>query len=63
VHYGYALALSEVRRISPHRYEEVLVDVIDPATCGGLLGIHTINRSSRYEVIDGLQRRPRPPRL
>jgi hypothetical protein len=59
VRYGYGLMLNEVHRLSPTEYEESPGEFIDPAACGGLLGVHTINRSARHEVIDGLQLMPR----
>jgi hypothetical protein len=59
IRYGYAVVLNEVIRISPSQYEEIGGERITPEACGGLLGVHTINRSTRYEVIDGLQWRRR----
>ncbi len=61
IRYGYGLMLNEVHRLSRTEFEERAGEFIDPLICGGLLGVHTINRSSRYEVIDGLQLLSRDP--
>lgn len=51
--YGYALAFNEIRRLSPSEYEERQAGKMLPTWSPGLIGTHTFNFNSRYEVIDG----------
>jgi hypothetical protein len=53
VRYGYAMAINEIVRLTPTEFEERKVDVILPTWRPGLIATHTINRSSKFEVIDG----------
>ncbi len=51
--YGYALNFSEVLTLTETEYREQLIARITPDWLPGLLGTHTYNRTSRFEVIDG----------
>jgi hypothetical protein len=53
--YGYAIVLNEILRLTPTEFEERTVDTILPDWQPGLLGTHTLNASSRFEVIDGIR--------
>jgi hypothetical protein len=53
VRYGYAMVINEIVRITPTEFEERKVDEILPTWRPGLIATHTLNRSSKYEVIDG----------
>lgn len=51
--YGYQLHLHEIVRLDGQRYEECLVAQVSPDQIPGALGVHTYNRCSGWEVIDG----------
>ncbi len=51
--YGGAIVLNRVEVLSETDYREVTVGRIDPDWHPRCVGTHTINRSNRYEVIDG----------
>jgi hypothetical protein len=53
--YGYAVALSEIRRLTPTTYEDRQIAVMPPTWAQGLTGTHTFNFNSSYEVVDGLK--------
>ena len=50
--YGYALAFSEIRRLSPVEFEERQVGSLLPEWEPGLTGVHTMNFDSKYQVVD-----------
>jgi hypothetical protein len=54
VRYGYAITLNEILRLTPAGFEERRVQWAPPAWMPGLLGTHTWNESSRWQVLDGL---------
>jgi hypothetical protein len=58
-HYGAAVALNRVLRLSTREYYEREVRRIAPARGDGWLGIHSFNRSGDLTVIDGCARRLR----
>jgi hypothetical protein len=53
VRYGYAIAVNEVTKLTPAEFEERIVCRIPPSWAAGLLGTHTWNESSQWQVIDG----------
>ena len=53
--YGYAIVLNEIKRLTPTEFEEQPVDTILPHWAPGLIGTHTLNASSKFEVIDGIR--------
>lgn len=55
VRYGYAMTVNEVTRLTPAEFEERTVRQILPDWAPGLLGTHTWNETSRWQVIDGLR--------
>ncbi|MGJ5820944.1 glucosamine inositolphosphorylceramide transferase family protein [Paludibaculum fermentans] len=55
VRYGYGITVNEVTKLTPHEFEEHLVCQIPPTWAPGLLGTHTWNESSAFQVIDGIR--------
>lgn len=55
VRYGYAIAINEVVRLTPQEFEERPVSYLPPSWTPGLLGTHTWNENSIYQVIDGIR--------
>lgn len=55
VRYGYGIAVNEVTKLTPHQFEERPVCHIPPIWGSGLLGTHTWNESSAFQVIDGIR--------
>ena len=55
VRYGYAIVVNEVTRLTPHEFEERPVSYIPPSWRPELLGTHTWNESSAFQVIDGIR--------
>jgi hypothetical protein len=55
VRYGYAMTVNEVTRLTPHEFEERPVSYVPPSWMPGLLGTHTWNESSAFQVIDGIR--------
>jgi len=55
VRYGYAMTVNEVTRLTPTDFEEHPVGRVLPAWMPGLLGTHTWNQSSAFQVIDGFR--------
>jgi hypothetical protein len=55
IRYGYAITLNEVTRLTPTEFEEHPVGHVPPKWMPGLLGTHTWNQSSAFQVIDGLR--------
>lgn len=55
VSYGYAITVNEVTRLTPTEFAEHPVAWIGPTWSPGLLGTHTWNESSRFQVIDGFR--------
>lgn len=55
VRYGYAITVNEVTRLTPRDFAERPVSHVPPSWKPGLLGTHTWNESSRWQVIDGLR--------
>jgi hypothetical protein len=55
VRYGYAIAVNEVTRLTPHEFEERPVSYVPPSWRPDLLGTHTWNESSAFQVIDGIR--------
>jgi hypothetical protein len=55
VRYGYAIAVNEVTKLTPYEFEERPVSYIPPSWKSGLLGTHTWNESSAFQVIDGIR--------
>jgi hypothetical protein len=51
--YGYAMTINEITRLTPREFEERPVDHIKPSWMPGLICTHTLNSSSKYEVLDG----------
>ena len=51
--YGYAASFGEIGRLSPVEYEERQVGSMLPDWMPGLIGTHTFNSDSGYEVVDG----------
>jgi hypothetical protein len=49
--YGYACHIHEILRLTPGDYEEQMVATLEPPR--GMAGVHTYNRGSSIEVIDG----------
>ncbi len=58
VRYGYAITVNEVTKLTPHEFEERPVSHIPPSWMPGLLGTHTWNESSSFQVIDGIRYSP-----
>lgn len=57
--YGAGLSINRVERLTPDEYVETEAERIVPASPGGLLGIHTVNRAGDLTVVDVFVRRPR----
>lgn len=55
VRYGYAMTVNEVLRLTPTDFEERPVTWVPPSWMPGLLGTHTWNESSQWQVVDGLR--------
>jgi hypothetical protein len=55
VRYGYAIAVNEVTTLTPHEFEERPVSYLPPSWRPELLGTHTWNESSAFQVIDGIR--------
>jgi hypothetical protein len=58
VRYGYAIRVNEVVRLTPTVFEERMVHWVPPSWMPGLVGTHTWNESSRWQVMDGLGQAP-----
>lgn len=57
--YGSGVVIAEVLQLTPRSYREQEIARILPSPGGGLLGIHTLNRSGDLNVVDGFARRSR----
>ena len=55
VRYGYGIRVNEVTRLTPTEFEEHAVNRVLPSWAPGLLGTHTWNESSKFQVIDGIR--------
>jgi len=55
VRYGYAMTVNEVTRLTPTDFEEHPVARVLPTWMPGLLGTHTWNQSSAFQVVDGFR--------
>lgn len=55
VRYGYGIAVNEVTKLTPSEFEEHPVSYLPPSWSPGLLGTHTWNESSRFQVLDGIR--------
>ncbi len=53
--YGSGIVLNEILRLTKTEYEERPFRTIRPDWLPGLIGTHTLNRDSAYEVVDGLR--------
>jgi hypothetical protein len=53
--YGGAIAFQNVTTLTEEEYEEVPVGGLEPTWEPGLVGVHTYNSDSLYEVVDGLR--------
>ena len=58
--YGYAITFNRIDRLTETEYRETPVGSFAPTWCRRLRGTHTINRTDRYEVVDGRLLRLRP---
>lgn len=52
IRYGQRIVLNRIVRLTPSEYREEPFDVIEPDQDRGMVALHTLNRNSRYEVID-----------
>jgi hypothetical protein len=57
VRYGYAITVNEVTRLTPAEFSEHPVNQVLPSWAPGLLGTHTWNESSMFQVVDGIRLR------
>jgi hypothetical protein len=55
IRYGYGIQVNEVTRLTPTEFEEHPVNHVLPTWAPGLLGTHTWNESSKFQVIDGIR--------
>jgi hypothetical protein len=55
VRYGYAIAINEVTKLTPDEFEERPAGYIPPSWMPALLGTHTWNENSAFQVIDGIR--------
>jgi hypothetical protein len=55
VRYGYAIAVNEVSKLTPHEFEERAISYLPPSWRPDLLGTHTWNESSAFQVVDGIR--------
>jgi hypothetical protein len=55
VRYGYAIAVNEVTRLTPHEFEEQPVSYVLPEWAPNLLGTHTWNENDAFQVIDAMR--------
>ena len=55
INYGGAIVLNEIKRLSKTEYREEPIHRIHADWSPGLLGTHTINSDSKFEVIDGVR--------
>ena len=60
VRYGYGMVVNEVTRLTESEFQERPVSYLSPSWRPGLLGTHTWNESSRYQVLDGVRLRDGP---
>jgi hypothetical protein len=58
ISYGYGIQVNEIVRLTPAEFEEKQAAFVRPSWAPGLIGTHTWNQSSRYQVIDGLRMLP-----
>jgi methionyl-tRNA formyltransferase len=58
-HYGRAVVINKVLRLSPAEYQEVEVSRLEPRWAPNLLGTHTLNAAPGISVADVLVRRRR----
>jgi hypothetical protein len=55
IRYGYGIQVNEVTRLTPTEFEEHAVNQVLPSWAPGLLGTHTWNENSKFQVIDGIR--------
>lgn len=55
VRYGYAIAVNEVTKLTATEFEERPVSYLPPSWQPSLLGTHTWNANSAFQVIDGIR--------
>ena len=53
--YGYAVVVNEVTKLTPTEFEERMVSYIPPTWSANLLGTHTWNENSAFQVVDGIR--------
>jgi hypothetical protein len=58
VRYGYAITVNEITKLTPSEFEEHPVSYLPPSWKPQLLGTHTWNESSVFQVIDGSRYAP-----
>jgi hypothetical protein len=58
VHYGYAMTVNEVLSITPTEYAERPATWIGPSWAPRIVGTHTLNTSTRWQVVDGIRKVP-----
>jgi len=55
VRYGYGIQVNEVTRLTPSEFAERGIGHIKPSWMPGLLGTHTWNENSKFQVLDGIR--------
>lgn len=55
VRYGYGMTINEVTRLTRDEFAERPVSYLAPSWGSGLLGTHTWNESSTFQVVDGMR--------
>ena len=55
IRYGYGIQVNEVTRLTPTEFEERPAGYVAPSWMPNLLGTHTWNESSRFQVLDGIR--------
>jgi hypothetical protein len=58
VRYGYGILVNEVTKLTPDEFEERPVSYLAPSWSPDLLGTHTWNESSAFQVLDGIRYAP-----
>ncbi len=55
VRYGYGIQVNEVTRLTPSEFAERGIGSVGPSWMPGLLGTHTWNENSKFQVLDGIR--------
>lgn len=54
-HYGYGFSISEIKTMTPEKYQETLISRVEPKWDDCVIGTHTYNRAGRLTIIDAIR--------